>query len=287
MTESPHIYEADEQTFDELVLNAPPQLPVLVDFWAAWCNPCQVLMPLLAMLADEYAGRFRLVKVDTEVQRGLAERFGIRSLPTVQLFLRGRKVDEFLGAQPESSIRAMLDRHIPRESDAQRNRAAALLSAGDVAGALAILEQARLADPDNHRVTLDLAAALIDGGDAERAGELFAALPADQREGTAGLSFAARLLFARAAAGAPDVETLARRVRDDPADMRARWQYAARLILAGEHEPGMEQLLTLLKTDREFDDDAGRRGLLAAFELLGGEGELVHRYRALMSRSMY
>ncbi len=117
MSESPYIHNVSMQDFQNLVLEKSINKPVLVDFWADWCQPCQTIMPMLAKLAEEYGGKFELAKVDADKEQELAAHFGIKSLPTMKLFYQGQIVDEKLGAVPESEIREMLDKHIVSESD--------------------------------------------------------------------------------------------------------------------------------------------------------------------------
>ena len=157
MADSPYIFDIDEANYEQIVLQGSHQVPVLVDFWASWCQPCQLLMPLLAKLVEEYQGRFILAKINTEEQQAIAGQFGIRSIPTVKLFRDGQPVDEFAGALPESEIRAFLDRHLPRASDGSVAQAEERLHAGDTEGALALLSQAREEDPGNPRLLVAMA----------------------------------------------------------------------------------------------------------------------------------
>ena len=115
MAESPYIIEVTRENYAE-VMEASFKVPVLIDFWASWCQPCQVLMPILARLADEYGGKFILGKLNTEEQQEIAQHFGIRSIPTVKLFQDGQPIDEFMGALPEQGVRAFLDKHIVDEA---------------------------------------------------------------------------------------------------------------------------------------------------------------------------
>ncbi len=117
MANSPYIVEVTRENYVE-VMEASFRVPVLIDFWASWCQPCQVLMPILARLADEYGGKFILGKLNTEEQQEIAQQFGIRSIPTVKLFQDGQPVDEFMGALPEQGVRAFLDKHIVDEAAA-------------------------------------------------------------------------------------------------------------------------------------------------------------------------
>ena len=145
MTDSPHIVQLDEQNFMEVVVDGSQTTPVLVDFWADWCEPCKALMPILEKLAVEYAGAFVLAKLDTERFPGIAQQAGIRSLPTVMLFSGGRPVDQFMGAQPETEIRRFLETHVgppagdggaEEPGDTVLAQAMALFEQGDAAGDL-------------------------------------------------------------------------------------------------------------------------------------------------------
>ena len=172
MAESPYIIDVTRENYAQ-VMKASFEVPVLIDFWASWCQPCQALMPVLAKLADEYQGKFVLGKLNTEEQQEIAAQFGIRSIPNVKLFRNGQPVDEFMGALPERAVREFLDRHIARESDVTVQEAREKLAAGDADAAIALLNQARAADPDNPRVVLALAGAqaAADGGEPARAVE--------------------------------------------------------------------------------------------------------------------
>jgi putative thioredoxin len=282
MSDSPTIQDnVTEASFAERVLQASQHVPVVVDFWADWCAPCRMLMPMLARLADEYQGQFVLAKVNTDEQQALAARYGIRSLPTVKVFKNGEVVDEFMGVQPESAIRAILERHIERASDRLVDQAAEALEAGDEARARSLLEQAVDMDPANPRVKIGLARTLMQTGEPERAEIILDDLQGEAREQPEVKTLKAQLAFARIASEAPEREALERRVTADPADLEARYHLSAHQVLAGEFEPALEQLLEVLKRERGFRGDAARKALLAIFEILGG-GELVTRYRSRM-----
>jgi putative thioredoxin len=287
MTGSPHVFDVSEAEFATRVLDASQRVPVLVDFWAPWCGPCRIVMPVLARLAAEYGGRFLLAKVNTDQERGLASAYGIRSIPNVKVFRHGEMVDEMLGAQTESAIRTVIDRHVERESDRARAAADAALRAGDTEGAIALLRGAAARDPDNHRVHLDLAAILMRSGALEEAQGLLAALSREAREEPEAARLLGLLDFARAARGAPDTAALQARVAAEPADLEARYQLSARQVLAGEYEAALENLLAILQRNRQFRADAGRTGMLAVFRLLGDKDDLVNRYRSRMFNALH
>ena len=281
MPDSPYIFEIDETNYEQIVLQGSHQVPVLVDFWASWCQPCQMLMPLLARLVEEYQGRFILAKVNTEEQQAIAGQFGIRSIPTVKLFRNGQPVDEFMGALPEAEIRAFLDRHMPRASDGSLAQAEQRLHAGDTEGALALLSQARADDPGNPRLLIAIAQIQATSGDPEAAEQSLAELPADEQEKPEVQTLRAQLFFSRnAAAGDPPAET-AQRLEQVPDDTEARYRLAAQQVMANDVENAVDNLLLIVQKDRKFGDDAGRVALLRLFDMLG-EDPAVNRYRARM-----
>jgi len=287
MSASPYILDADADSFQSLVIDGSHRVPVLVDFWAEWCGPCRSLAPVLEKLAEEFQGRFLVVKVDTDREQAVAAQFGIRSLPTVKLFKDGAVVDEFMGAQPESQVRAILERHVSRESDDARVEARALVERGEPEQARAVLEKAHAADPGNSRVVPDLANVLIDLGELTAAKALLDALPVNERAEGEVQAALARLSFADAAAESPEADELAQAVDTNPKDCESRYRLAAIQITRGDYEAALDQFLEILRTDRGFRDDAGRKGLLSVFEMLGSDDPLVGRYRSRMSSLLY
>lgn len=286
MNQSLYVVEPDEANFSDVVLEASHRLPILVDFWAAWCAPCQMLAPTLAKLADEYAGRFLLAKVNADEQRGIAAEYAIRSLPTCKLFRDGNVVDEFLGAQPESVIRELLDRHLERESDVVRARAMEARAAGRLSEAARLLEQAMASDPQNHRTHLDLAQCRIEQRRFNDAEDVLKSLPSQQQMEPEVIKLLAALKFAKVADAATDASLLEQRVSDNPGDCEARYQLGAAMAVEGDYEGAMEQLLEIVRRDRSFKNDAGRKGLIDLFEIVGNS-PLVNRYRALMSSALH
>lgn len=282
MADSSFIFDVTAENFRQVVLETSMSKPVLVDFWAEWCNPCKALMPTLAKLADEYQGKFILAKVNTEQQQQLAAHFGIRSIPCVKLFRNGQMADEFMGALPEAEIRSFLNKHIPRESDGLLAQAEQLLLQGDADGASALIQQAAAMDPASARVMLANARLLAAMGKLDEAEQQIQALPQADRDTPEVAAMLARLQFDRSTAGSPPMEVLERRLQEHSADSEALHQLANHRIMQNDYAGALELLLNLMQQDRAYGDDAARKDMLRIFELLGGQGDLVKRYRNRM-----
>ena len=247
------------------VVEASNTKPVLVDFWAPWCGPCRTLMPLLDRIADDYEGRFILAKVNTEEQPQLASHFQIRSIPTVLLIHQGEVVDQFVGLQPEPAIKALLDRYVgPPGGDA---------------------EPAGTAPTDNRPE--ELASRLLDQRDTEAAAAAIEALANSRADHPQLGALRARLAFVQAANARPDVMALRAALETNPSDAAARHALAAHHALAGDYGTALAEWLELMRRDRKFGDDAGRRALLQAFEVLGEQDPLVAQYRRRMASLLH
>ncbi|NNF96159.1 MAG: thioredoxin [Halobacteria archaeon] len=279
-------FDVTEQNFASQVIEASHQQPVLVDFWATWCGPCQSLMPILEQLAQSYQGKFLLAKVEIDSQQGLASQFGVRSVPTVKLVKNGQIVDEFTGALPESQIRTFLDKHIENESEQLMQQALMLYQQGDTEAALSQMGQILQADPDNLNNKLIYANILLREQHIDEARKWLESLPAEANDNPQVQAMQAQLEFIHIVENAPDMTTLQQQVADDPDNSEARYQLSAHAILQGQFEIAFEQLLEVVKRDRQYHDDAGRKALLKLFELLGDKHELVSSYRRKLAMAL-
>lgn len=263
--------DATADNFMTEVVEASNATPVVVDFWAPWCGPCKSLMPLLDRLADDYGGRFVLAKVNTDEQPRLATHFQIRSIPTVMVVHRGEIVEQFMGLQPESTIRELLDRHVA-PADAEAPAAA---TAASPAGADETL-------PPEQR-----AARLLDRRDAAGAAQAIESLAAGKADHPALPMLRARLAFVELANAHPNAGELRERLAADPGDSAARHALAAHHALLGDFGTALAEWLDLLRRDKTYGDGAARRSLLQAFDVLGEEDPLVAQYRRRMASLLH
>jgi putative thioredoxin len=281
MSESSYVFEVNQQNFASVV-EASQQVPVLVDFWADWCEPCKQLTPLLTKLAREYRGGFVLAKVNADAEKALAAHFRVRSLPTVMVIWQGQIVEQLVGLQPESAYRTIIDRFHENPGDQIREQVDALWQRGHQKEAVKLLREGLQQEPDSIDLKVVLAEKLLQLDQGEEARQLLQSLPAEERERQPVSGLLARLQFADLAQGAPERAALAAQVQADPANSMARRQLAARCVLAGDYEAALEQFMEMLRRDPQFEDGAGRKGLIAIFEILGNEDPLVTTYRRRM-----
>jgi len=279
MSESPYIHNVGMQNFQQLVLEKSINKPVLVDFWADWCQPCQTIMPMLAKLAEEYDGKFELAKVNADEEQELAAHFGVKSLPTMKLFYQGQLVDERMGALPESEIRAMLDKHMVSESDKFMQTAMMAYQQGQTEQALEMLNHALANDPDNAELKVTIAQMVHAQGDSESALTLLDNLDEEGSKLDAAIKLRAEINLAAQLADLPSLDEIEQRLAANPQDLAALQQKSRHLTAQGDYEGAMECLLKIMRSDRGFEDDAGRKGLLELFDMLGGEHPSVQKYR--------
>ncbi len=279
MSESPYIFEITQHNFATVVVENSQQVPVLVDFWADWCQPCKTLTPMLTKLAQEYRGGFILAKVNADAERALAGHFQVRSLPTVMVIWQGQIVEQLVGLQPESAYRQIIDQFRAAPGESVQEQIELLWEGGHRQEAVDLLREALNQEPASSELKIALAEKLLQLDQGDQARELLQSLPDEERNRQPASGLMARLQFAELAQGAPDQAALETSVQSHPADCAARRQLAARLVLAGDYEAALEQFMSILRRDPQFEDEAGRKGLIAMFEMLGNDHPLTITYR--------
>jgi len=283
MSELPNVFDAVTETFEAEVLQKSLQTPVLVDFWATWCEPCKTLGPLLEKLAGEYNGAFQLAKVDVDKEQQIAAAFQIRSVPTVFLVKGGQLVDGFPGAVTEGQLREFLAQHgiAPAEPVAEAEPEPL-----DAQAQVDVLRAQIAAEPGKDELRLDLAVALLQIGGVDEAGALIDGLPANLATDDRAVRARARLAFASALKDAPAPEALDARIAADAGDLAARHLRGVQLLLAGEDEAALQQFLEMLRVDRSFNDGLPRKVLIDAFNVIA-DPALVSQYRRKMASLLF
>ncbi|MGD2141570.1 MAG: co-chaperone YbbN [Burkholderiales bacterium] len=281
-----NVIDASESDFQSSVVDESRKRLVLVDFWAPWCGPCRTLSPIIEKLADEYAGRFLLAKVNSDENQSLAGAMGVRGIPSVKAFYGGEMIDEFTGAMPEGMVRQFIDRLLPSPAEEQRQAAMELYHTGQAEQALASLEQAQQLEPENDTIRMDRTEILLKLGRAREAATLLDELKPLSAMDPRAEHLKAELTFADEENAGQDIESLKARVSENPKDLDARLALAKLYVSEKQFEPALEHLLEIIRTDRKFGDDAGRKTMLAIFELLGSDHELTSQYRRLLAAAL-
>jgi putative thioredoxin len=240
-------------TFDREVLEASKTVPVIVDFWAPWCGPCLALTPIIEKVAGEFKGRVKLVKVNSDANPELSQKFGVRSIPNVIAFKDGRAASQFVGAQPEAQVRAFIEKLLPSQMEAALKNAEALLAAGNVDDAerqLAVIKS----DPS--------IAARIEA----------------VRQGIA---------FARAGDQGPAEAELLAKLAANPAYHEARLALAGVYASQRRYQEAMDQLLESLKREKSWREGEARKQLISVFTLASSQPALVAEYRRKLASAMF
>ncbi len=275
-----NVRDISSDTFGPAVLQRSHEIPVVVDFWAAWCGPCRVLGPVLEQLADEYDGEFDLVKVDVDANQQLAAQFGVQSIPTVVGFHQGQAAARFTGALSEQAVREWIGQLLPSPADRTVEAARDATLDGDSAHAETLYREVLAGDASHHDAGTGLAALLIARGDTEEALIVLGRLSATDE--VQRLAAAARVAANRSG----DVGDLEAKLAADPEDAATRLELARTLATHAEYEPALDHLLAVVAGKGALVDEA-RRAMLDIFTVLGDGHPLTATYRRQLANLLF
>jgi putative thioredoxin len=267
----------DVKHFEKEVLERSYIIPVLVDFWAEWCAPCRVLGPVLEKLADRARGHWELAKVNTEHHQQVAMQYGVQSIPNVKLFIDGQVVNEFVGALPEDRLEHWLKQSLPGKYADDLKKAKQLLLNGKLSKAQKLLKPIVKAEPDNHEALVMLAETYLED-EPQQAVDLVQAIAPDSEMFNVAESIRT---FGKLFHAVKHVAQLP----DDP--VKDLYLEAIRHIQTGDFEQALQKFISVIRKNRNYQDDGARKACLAIFNFLGSDHELSRHYRAEMSSALY
>jgi putative thioredoxin len=258
------------ENFEQEVIAASLNQPVLVDFWAEWCGPCKALGPILEKLETAYGGAFRLAKINSDEEQQLAGAFGIRSIPTVVLMKNGQPVDGFTGALPEGKVREFLDKHVQAlEAEPEEEEEPPLdEAAADPEAQLERLQHAVATDPANDDARFDYVKALLAAGreaDARRAFEPVASKASGSRRIDALARWFDAIAFAQANPKAADFDA---KIAANKRDFQARFDRARLLMARQNWTEAMDELLEILMRDKAWNEEQARKTYIAVLDII-------------------
>ncbi len=285
------IKDATTASFKADVLEPSKSVPVIVDFWAAWCGPCKQLTPLIEKIVRSYSGKVRLVKVNVDENQAIAAQLRVQSLPTVYAFRDGQPVDGFVGVQPESAIKAFIDRLVADDAELGLGdllkAGEDLFEQGNLQGAAEVFATVLQEDRSNGEALAGLASCYLKSGDLARARQTLALVPPDKQGLAAVRSIEAAIQLAEKGSDSGDLGALKRRVMDDPRDFQARFDLAVALAANDDRDDALELLLDLVRMDRKWNEEAARKQLLQLFDAWGPKEPLVAEGRRRLSSILF
>jgi putative thioredoxin len=280
------IIDVGESTFQEDVIERSATVPVIVDFWAPWCNPCRMLGPILEKLAVEAKGSFVLAKLNVDNNPNLAARYGVQSIPAVKAFQNGKVVDEFTGSLPETNIRQFLRRFIPSPADGQVKQADELAQQGQTDEAIALYRQVLTGEMYHAGALLGLGRAILARRDYAEAIRTLQQVPYGGSERGVADTLLARARLQQIANGRDEADYRSE-LQSNPGNLALRLQLAGALAAREEYQPALTELLEAIRNDKGEARKGARAAMLDIFRLLGDNHPLTLEYRAQLAMALF
>ena len=284
------VSDTTAQTFVKDVIEESRTRPVLVDFWAPWCGPCKTLTPTLEKVVRAAKGKVKLVKMNIDDHPQVAQQLGIQSIPTVFAFVNGQPADGFMGALPEKQVADFIERIAGKTEGGIADvvkTADEMLASGDAAGAAEVYAQILAEESDNIAALAGLARAHIEAGNSEAAKQTLALVPKDKENDPGVAAARAALELKEKAASVGDLSALEAAVAANDKDHQARFDLAVALNASGRREEALDHLLTIVRRDRKWNDEAARKQLVQFFEAWGATDDMTVQGRRKLSSILF
>ncbi|NPA12455.1 MAG: thioredoxin [Aquificae bacterium] len=269
------IYDVSDNNFEEIVIEKSYQKPVVIDFWAPWCGPCQILKPVLEKLANEYG--FILAKINTDENPHIAQQFGVSGIPDVRIFINGKEVDKFVGALPEPKIREILEKYIQTDVDRLLEEAKMEFMAGNITKAEEIYRKLLQEYPDNKKVALEAAQFFIKVGNLEEAEKLLNSVKEYHKEYYPKAQALKELITFKKWCEEMNPEN----------ELDKLLKEGACLVLKEDYKDALDKFLKVVQLDKNYKDGAGRKAMVSIFNLLGESNPLTKEYRRKLAMWLY
>jgi putative thioredoxin len=285
-TSAANVIDVTEQSFGREVIEKSYNVPVVVDFWAAWCGPCRMLGPVLEKLAAEYEGGFILAKLDVDQSPNLSRQFQVQGIPAVKAFRDGRVVNEFTGALPEPQVRQFLETLVPSEVDLLAEEGYRLEMESEPELAAEKYQAALAKQADHYGAMLGLGRVLLRNDQAEEGTAILERIPSGLPEYTEAAALLATAQFQQYATDESEADLRAK-IEANANDLESRYALANLLAAKGEFAQAMEAFLEVIRRNRSYDDDGARKALLALFNIVGDNDPLTRSYRQKLANALF
>ena len=301
---SDFVIDINEENIQAELLDKSMDVPVLIDVWADWCEPCKALSPVLHRLVDEYQGRFILAKINADEQQNIVAQLQVKSLPALKLITEGQIVGELIGAQPESAIRALLDPHVGEPDtlavdniETVLEEIEALCGSGQLEQAMILVKAIIENRPESEVLKVRYARLLLNLGAIDDAQTIFNSLSDEVRDGELGKQFNAQFYFAELIQNSSGADVMLGRIQTDDNDTEAMCFLVAHHVMAFQIDSALDIAWQLFRDHRDFTlneveakegknqeeaESTGKQHLLALFELLGKQDTRVSGFRRKM-----